>query len=284
MKTVIPVIIFLLGAVFGLAQDGAPVEGLATEFALLVGFPSDENPAAGGVVLVPGTVIPLGDEGVVGQDQDAVERSLQFTRAVDKLWATFRLDSHRRVQRARLIQCPLNEPVDLPEPPDSGVTITSTLLGFNDDVATYRVVFRQGEEALADSTVSVALGGRAVVGGMDGDAAPYIFVFVQPDPPHGAITKWSEDQGISQPVVVEKVNPRYPEAARKGKVMGVVVLEAVIGKEGQVLDVRVLESPDPSLGEASVAALRQWRFEPARSDDGAAVQVSFNLTFQFNLK
>ena len=54
----------------------------------------------------------------------------------------------------------------------------------HEEGATYRIVFRQDQTKLADSKLTVARGGRAVVGGMDGEAAPYVFVFVQPDPPH----------------------------------------------------------------------------------------------------
>jgi TonB family protein len=284
MKTLIPLVIALAAGATGLAQEPPTENGLATEFALLVGFPSGDEPAEGGVVLVPGTVIPLGAEGAVSRDEKAVERSLQLTRAIDKLWTTFRLDPLRRVQRSRLIKVPLDSPVELPGPPDSDVKISATLLGFNDQVATFRVIFRQGEESLADSTVSVAMGGRAVVAGIDGAAAPYIFVLVQPDPPYGAITKWKEDIGISQPVVKEKVIPPYPAAARPTGVQGVVVLESMISAAGTVLDVRVLESPDPSLAEAAVEALRQWRFEPARATDGTALSVSFILTFKFSLE
>ncbi len=196
----------------------------------------------------------------------------------------FRLDPGRRLQLGQVGPTPLNQAVALPAPPDSGVEISATLLGFNNSVATYRVVFRQGGEALADSNVSVKRGGRAVVGGMDGEAAPYLFVFVQPDPPHGAAKKWEEDTGISQPVAVTKVNPHYPEAARKAGVSGVVVVETIIGVDGAVLDARILSSPDPGLGDAAVEAVRQWRFEPARIGDGTPLEVSFIMTIKFALR
>lgn len=266
------------------ASGDGRVPGLSTEFAVLVGFPSGEAPAAGGVVLVPGTVIPLEADGTSSHAQDAVERSLSFTRAIEKLWTTFRLDPVRRVQLGKVLRTSLEEEVAVPAPEGSGIDIMATLLGFNESVATYRVVFRQGDESLADSTVSVQRGGRAVVGGMDGEAAPYLFIFVEPDPPHGGATRWRDDAGISQPVAVTTVNPSYPEAARKGGISGVVVVETIIGVDGTVLDARILESPDLVLGDAAVEAVRQWRFEPARKDDGTALEVSFVLTIKFALR
>ena len=88
---------------------------------------------------------------------------------------------------------------------------------------------------------------------------------------------------ITHPVVVEKVDPRYPPSARDEKVMGTVVVESVITEEGVVDDVRVIENPDDRLAAAAVEALKQWRFEPALCD-GAPVGVYYNLTFRFRLE
>ena len=88
---------------------------------------------------------------------------------------------------------------------------------------------------------------------------------------------------ITRPVVTEKINPKYPESARKEKVMGVVVVETVITEEGIVDDIRVLESSDERLSSAAVEAIDQWRFEPALCD-GAPVGVYYNLTVKFHLE
>jgi TonB family protein len=151
-------------------------------------------------------------------------------------------------------------------------------------VATYRIVFHQGQATLADSTVSVTRGGRAVVGGMDGEAAPYIFVIVEPDSPDGTPLRFSEDLDISQPVAIDKVMPRYPEEARKARLTGLVVLETVIDGNGKVKGTRILDSPAPNLADAALEAIRQWRFEPARMPDGSAVEVRFVLTIKFALE
>ena len=87
---------------------------------------------------------------------------------------------------------------------------------------------------------------------------------------------------ITHPVVVEKVDPVYPEGARAEKIMGMVILETVVTSDGSVEDVRVLESPDERLSAAAVAAVRQWRFKPALCD-GSPVGVYYNLTINFRL-
>lgn len=88
---------------------------------------------------------------------------------------------------------------------------------------------------------------------------------------------------ITHPEVVEKVNPKYPEEARKAKIMGLVILRSTISDEGVVEDIEVLESPDESLTAAAVEAVEQWRFKPALCD-GKPVGVYYNLTINFNLK
>ncbi len=88
---------------------------------------------------------------------------------------------------------------------------------------------------------------------------------------------------ITHPVVVEKINPKYPPEAREEKVMGMVIVETVITEEGVVEDVQVLESPDDRLSVATVEAIQQWHFEPALCD-GEPVGVYYNLTINFRLQ
>jgi TonB family protein len=87
---------------------------------------------------------------------------------------------------------------------------------------------------------------------------------------------------ITHPVVIEKVNPKYPSDARDEKVMGMVIVETVLTEEGLVEEVQVLESVDERLSKVAVDAIRQWRFEPALCD-GEPVAVYYNVTFNFRL-
>jgi len=280
----ISAILMITVAVLSLSAVAASDDHIVTEFAVLVGFPSSEAAAVGGVVLVPGTVIPMTGGATADLPSDTVERSLSFTKTVEKLWMTFRLDPVRRLQQGRVIRTQPGATVDLPAPEGSGIAIEATLVSYDESNATYRVVFRQADETIADTTVAVPRGGRSVVGGMDGESAPYLFVFVQPAPPHGSTTRWQEGAGLSQPLAIERVNPRYPVAALRAGASGVVVLEAIVSSDGHVKEVRILESPDPSLSEAGADAVRQWMFSPARDDDGTPIEVSMVLTLTFHLK
>jgi TonB family protein len=62
--------------------------------------------------------------------------------------------------------------------------------------------------------------------------------------------------------IVSRVNPVYPAEAKKDKVEGTVLLDVTVEKSGEVSKVSVVKGPE-ALREASVAAVRQWRYEPA---------------------
>lgn len=88
---------------------------------------------------------------------------------------------------------------------------------------------------------------------------------------------------ITHPEVIEKVNPKYPEEARKEKLMGMVTLETVISDEGAVDGLTVLESDGDMFSAAAIEAVEQWKFKPALCD-GKPVDVYYNLTINFRLQ
>lgn len=87
---------------------------------------------------------------------------------------------------------------------------------------------------------------------------------------------------VKAPVLLQKIEPSYPEAARKARMEGVVILEAIITAEGSVQDVKVLKSVNPLLDASAVRAVQQWRYKPATLN-GRAVRVYLTVTVTFNL-
>jgi len=87
---------------------------------------------------------------------------------------------------------------------------------------------------------------------------------------------------ISEPRKIHHVEPVYPEVARRAGVQGTVILEVVVGRDGNVKDIRVLRSAPMGLTEAAVAAVRQWRFEPSTLG-GQPVEVVMSVTVRFTL-
>jgi TonB family protein len=100
---------------------------------------------------------------------------------------------------------------------------------------------------------------------------------------HDDAVAYDKDKGMTEPVKIDGASPSYPESARKDKVQGTVVLQAVIDSDGKVVDVMAVESPDERLTVAAAEAVRTWRFRPALDADGNAIKVSYKLTIKFNL-
>jgi TonB family protein len=84
---------------------------------------------------------------------------------------------------------------------------------------------------------------------------------------------------IMQPTKVADFKPRYPENLQAAKVGGVVTLEALIGADGSVRDVRVVTG-DPDLGAAAADAIRQWEFSPTYLNC-TPVEVRMGVTANF---
>jgi protein TonB len=66
---------------------------------------------------------------------------------------------------------------------------------------------------------------------------------------------------VASTVIAESVRPDYPMLARQMKVQGSVILQALIGRDGLIQDLRVMSGP-PILAAAAQEAVRQWHFKP----------------------
>jgi TonB family protein len=87
-------------------------------------------------------------------------------------------------------------------------------------------------------------------------------------------------EGVTPPVVVKEVKPKYPQAALKEGKSAVVEVECVVTKAGVPTDVRVLNPDDPAFDYEAVKALKQWEFKPGTKDGKPVpVRVQVELTF-----
>lgn len=87
---------------------------------------------------------------------------------------------------------------------------------------------------------------------------------------------------IVKPEVIRRVQPNYTEIARKARVQGIVIVEAIVDKQGDVTNVRVLKGLPMGLEQSAMDAVRQWKFKPATLN-GRPVSVYFVLTINFRL-
>jgi TonB family protein len=81
--------------------------------------------------------------------------------------------------------------------------------------------------------------------------------------------------------IVTKVEPAYPEAARRAGTEGLVVLDAVIRPDGSVKSLRPVSGPD-LLVQAATEAVQSWKFEPYLTS-GQAVEVETTIAVEFRL-
>ena len=89
-------------------------------------------------------------------------------------------------------------------------------------------------------------------------------------------------QGVSQGLLIKRVQPKYPQAALAVHTQGAVQIEATINKEGNVINLKVL-SGDPVLAHAAVEAVRQWRYKPYYLDgDPVEIQTQITVNFKAN--
>jgi protein TonB len=87
----------------------------------------------------------------------------------------------------------------------------------------------------------------------------------------------------AQLIAASRVEPRYPPLARRLGIGGTVVVVALIDAAGRVASAEVVEDPAPihGLGRAAVAAVREWRYVPARLA-GRPVESSVTVEIVFS--
>jgi len=83
---------------------------------------------------------------------------------------------------------------------------------------------------------------------------------------------------------VSRPPPRYPPAARRDGITGVVTIAIQVDGQGAILAVRVVDS-DPAgvFDDAAIESVRSWRFAPA-TRDGVPVTTWVRQTIRFTLE
>ncbi|HYL13214.1 MAG TPA: energy transducer TonB [Terriglobales bacterium] len=88
-------------------------------------------------------------------------------------------------------------------------------------------------------------------------------------------------QGVSQGLLIKKVQPPYPPLARQARIQGQVVLQAEISKDGTIQNLRLI-SGHPMLAPSAIEAVKQWRYKPYYLN-GEPVEVETQITVIFSL-
>jgi TonB family protein len=119
------------------------------------------------------------------------------------------------------------------------------------------------------------------------------FIHVQPAiprlgpcPPAGGIgpgRAFRMGSGITPPHPTHVADPEYSNEARKKKIEGVVLLSTLVNEQGMPTDIRVERGLGYGLDERAVAAVSEYRFEPAMDRDGKPVAVRISIEVNYRL-
>ena len=136
-----------------------------------------------------------------------------------------------------------------------------------------RVVILAACAALAlvtcGSALALGMHANAASGGSDSNASK----------PHKQLTVSADEM---QQNILTKAVPVYPPAAKKARIQGKVVLDAVIGTDGNIESLRVISGPQ-ELQQSALDAVRQWTYKPYLLN-GDPVEVETTVNIIYNLK
>jgi protein TonB len=138
-----------------------------------------------------------------------------------------------------------------------------------------------GPKALDEGVPGGVEGGvpGGVVGGVVGGLPE-----APPPPPPPAVRAPVRIGGqIQAPTLVHRVEPYYPPVAVDAHLQGIVILEAIVDRDGTVAEVKVLRSASGLLDREALLAVKQWRYSPLVLN-GQRERFILTVTLSFNLQ
>lgn len=125
-----------------------------------------------------------------------------------------------------------------------------------------------------------------VVGGTAGSVLVAPAQTAQADPGAGtqlkAVQRVRVSQGVTEKMVLSRVQPTYPPEAKAAGAQGSVVLAVIVGKDGTVQNLHVITSASPLLNQAAIDAVKRWKYKPYILN-GNPVEVDTQVTVTFTL-
>ena len=104
-------------------------------------------------------------------------------------------------------------------------------------------------------------------------------VALPPPPPPPPPQRVRVGGNVQAANLLSQVKPVYPPLAKQARIQGVVVLEAIISKEGTIDNLKVITG-HPLLIQAAIDAVKQWKYKPTQLN-GEPVEVVTTITVNF---
>jgi protein TonB len=117
-----------------------------------------------------------------------------------------------------------------------------------------------------------------VPGGVVGGVVGGLPSVVAPPPPAAPVRVGGM---VRAPKLINRVTPKYPELALASRTRATLILEATVGVDGRVQEVRVLRG-QPLFDPSAIEAVRQWRYQPLLLN-GIPVPFIVSITLSFNV-
>lgn len=118
-----------------------------------------------------------------------------------------------------------------------------------------------------------------VVGGILGGVVENTSAIAPPPPPARRIVRVGGE--VKPPVPISTPDPRYPIIALAGHIEGIVVIDAIIDEQGNVVQAKAVSGP-ALLIAAALETVTQWKYEPTYLN-GQPVAVNTHVQVSFHL-
>jgi len=141
---------------------------------------------------------------------------------------------------------------------------------FQGRILAKKVAFLEGDRQILSATVNTLEGLSAT------DPA------FTPDPQATSpkFDKINVGSGIAVGMLLKKQTPIYPQDAKQARISGTVILQAIIGRDGRVHEMRVIQAPWPSLAASAMWAVSQWQYKPyLLNGEPVDVETTVNVIF-----
>ena len=102
-----------------------------------------------------------------------------------------------------------------------------------------------------------------------------------PPAPQALAKRINVSAGVAQGMLLKKTLVAYPQKAREARISGVVVLQALIGTDGRIANLKVIGGPE-ELQDAAMSAVKNWEYKPYQIN-GEPVEVGTTISVIFVL-
>ncbi len=110
----------------------------------------------------------------------------------------------------------------------------------------------------------------------------FVGVVPPPPPPPEPREPRRVSNGVQNSRLIHKIDPSYPELAKRARVSGIVLLQVTVDERGLVAAIKLIRG-HPLLNQSAIDAVSQWRYSPTLLS-GEPLPVIATVTVNFVLR